>query len=349
MEKIFNDEVILLPSYEPNNDLIIFLNDLLEAGYNNIIVVDDGSLSKYQEVFNLANDMEGVHVIHHAVNQGKGRALKTGFNYILQHYPYKTVLTCDGDGQNTIEQVNKLKEAVNQSNSEFVLATRSFNNSKNVPILNFIGNKLTVLVFFLLTGIHFKDTQTGVRAFKPSMMKKLLIVEGERFEFENVMLLCVRKERIIFAETTIDAVYEKGNPSSHFNKVKDSARIYAKLLKFVTLPVISLLLGFIFCVILWNSCTIESFIQPTIIYGLGLLISWFIKCLFINKERYLQLFLIIPSTVLLCAIFYFLMHVFASFVGIWWLCAIITVPINYKLYLYLRYGKPPHKIIINEK
>ena len=78
---------VIIPAYEPDEKLILLLHRLQEAGIAHMIVVDDGSGSAYQELFVRAEEVAGCEVLHHAVNLGKGRALKTAFNACLPPPP----------------------------------------------------------------------------------------------------------------------------------------------------------------------------------------------------------------------------------------------------------------------
>ena len=78
--------VILIPSLEPDDRLPAYMRRLLAAGFTRAVVVDDGSSEKYQPIFNELAEMEGVTVLHHEVNRGKGCALKTGYSYILENH-----------------------------------------------------------------------------------------------------------------------------------------------------------------------------------------------------------------------------------------------------------------------
>ena len=50
-------------------------------------MINDGSGQEYDSIFGEVKDK--VQLLKHAVNQGKGRALKTGFHHILNTYSEK--------------------------------------------------------------------------------------------------------------------------------------------------------------------------------------------------------------------------------------------------------------------
>ena len=71
--------IVLIPSYEPDDRLVKLINDLSKTNYK-IIVVNDGSSNKYDEIFNKIKNK--CVLLGYKENHGKGYALKTGFKYI---------------------------------------------------------------------------------------------------------------------------------------------------------------------------------------------------------------------------------------------------------------------------
>ena len=96
------DVPIIIPSYEPDELLLDLCDRLTEADLTNVIVVDDGSGSSYQDIFEKIKAEYGFTVLIHKVNQGKGRALKTAFFHILEHQKEAIgCVTADSDGCST--------------------------------------------------------------------------------------------------------------------------------------------------------------------------------------------------------------------------------------------------------
>src|SRR5688500_20298104 len=78
--------VIVIPAYQPGRGLRDLVEELAQTGHP-IVVVDDGSSESSSAVFSDISRNPLVAVIHHAVNLGKGAALRTGINFALSHYP----------------------------------------------------------------------------------------------------------------------------------------------------------------------------------------------------------------------------------------------------------------------
>ena len=102
---------IIIPAYEPDEKLIKLLSEINTAGFSPIIVVNDGSDDDvYGGIFKRAENDYGVIVLKHAVNMGKGRALKDAFNYCLVEYSDLVgVITADADGQHTTTDIGRVK------------------------------------------------------------------------------------------------------------------------------------------------------------------------------------------------------------------------------------------------
>ncbi len=225
---------VIIPAYEPDEKLIMLLDNLKETGISPVVIVDDGSVGeKFQNIFQSIEKQSPFTVIHHAVNMGKGRALKTAFNHCLIKYPQMLgCVTIDSDGQHTITDMIKCMEALTQNPQALILGTRNF-NEQGIPYKSLFGNKCTSKVMKLLTGISVSDTQTGLRAIPRDFMKKLLNEKGERYEFETNMLLDTKEDNRKIVEVPIKTIYIEENKSSHFNPLKDSVKIYVVFFKFI--------------------------------------------------------------------------------------------------------------------
>ena len=82
-----NKVSVILPSLDPDEKLITVINGLLEYGFSDIILVNDGSKPKNMHYFEEAAQHEQVHLLHHEHNRGKGVALKTAFTWFLENRP----------------------------------------------------------------------------------------------------------------------------------------------------------------------------------------------------------------------------------------------------------------------
>lgn len=236
--------IVLIPAYCPSGKLTELVRDADEAGLQ-CLIINDGSGKDYDSVF---NELAGHAVIlHHEQNRGKGAALKTGMRWISEHEPDSIVICADADGQHLIEDIRRCAEAAEREPEHFILGVRSF-EKKNMPARSWYGNKITETVFRLTSGVHIRDTQSGLRAFHAGMIPMLAEAYGERYEYEMNQLLFCTRTGIDMVEIPITTVYEGNNEVSHFHVFRDSFRIYAQILKFS----LSSLLSFVIDVVLFG-------------------------------------------------------------------------------------------------
>lgn len=220
---------VLVPARDPDSSLVPLIVSLLQYGFGAIIVIDDGSSSG--EIFAELQHLDRVHLLRHAINLGKGRALKNGINYFLAGLPdFDILVTADADGQHTPADIVRVAQAALQYPTRTVLGSRGF--VKDVPLRSRVGNGLTRHIFAFVTGAKLMDTQTGLRAFPRSLLPELIVLEGERYEYEMTVLAHICRTGSKPLEVPIETVYIDGNRSSHFDPIRDSMRIYFVLARF---------------------------------------------------------------------------------------------------------------------
>src|SRR5438046_1560807 len=119
--------VVLIPAFNPGSPLLDTVEDLARFGFRNFVVVNDGSEPKSQWIFDRLAARGDCVVLRHAVNLGKGRALKTGLNHFLLHFPEgRGVVTVDADGQHTAKDAAAIAYAMAERPQQLILGTRTF-------------------------------------------------------------------------------------------------------------------------------------------------------------------------------------------------------------------------------
>ena len=224
-----NDISVVLPSLDPDEKLLSTIDGLLEVGFSDIILINDGSKPENLHYFEKAAEHPQIHLLHHEVNRGKGAALKTAFAWFLENRPDATgVITVDGDGQHHPEDTLACCEKMLQT-GEVILGCRDF-SLPGIPARSRGGNKATCVVFKIFCGMTISDTQTGLRAIPTDAVRAFTKVKGDRFEYETNMLLAMKEQDIPYGEVKIRTVYIEENKSSHFRVIRDSVRIYLLIL-----------------------------------------------------------------------------------------------------------------------
>ena len=220
--------VVLIPAYKPDERLITLTEELLGSGLR-VMLVDDGGKETFRPVFEACAAL-GAKVAVHAVNQGKGRALKTGINACLNEWPDLCgIVTADADGQHTPKDILRLIDAMLEHPDKLVLGSREFTGE--VPFKSLWGNRITRAVYHLVSGVKVGDTQTGLRALPRCALEDMIRIDGERYEYEMNVLLKLRDMKIGVHEVPIETIYINDNAGSHFNPVRDAIKIYMVIFK----------------------------------------------------------------------------------------------------------------------
>jgi len=222
--------VVLIPAYKPDERLVELTRELMGKGLP-VMLVDDGGQEKYAGIFERCRAL-GAQVAVHSVNMGKGRALKTGINAALLTWPdLRGIVTADADGQHTPADILRLIEAMDEHPNTLILGSREF--SGDVPFKSRWGNRITRFVYALASGVHVRDTQTGLRALPRCALEEMMRIDGERYEYEMNVLLKLRDMHLGVFEVPIETIYIDDNAGSHFNPVRDAFRIYMVIFKYL--------------------------------------------------------------------------------------------------------------------
>jgi glycosyltransferase involved in cell wall biosynthesis len=232
---------ILIPVYRPTAALVALVDALLSRGVSRIIVVDDGSGPAFAEWFEEIAKRDAVRVLHHAVNLGKGAALKTGFNHALVEVPgLAGVVTADADGQHDAGDVVRVAGRLRVQPEALILGSRRWD--ERTPWKSRVGNLVTRFLVRLMVGKDLSDTQTGLRGIPVALIPHLLKIVSQGYEFETDMLIACKHRAYPILEEPIRTIYVDGNRASHFRPLLDSMRICFLLFRFGSLSLLTALL-----------------------------------------------------------------------------------------------------------
>ena len=255
--------VVLIPAYKPGEALTGLSKELIERGFKKVVIVDDGSGDEYAAVFNRLETI-GCRVLKHDVNRGKGRALRTGIEDIMNMgTDIDGVVTADADGQHLVRDIVCVAGMMSEWKDTIVLGSRAFQGE--VPLKSRMGNAITRNVFNFLSGQRIRDTQTGLRGLPFNALSDLLKLPGDRYEYEMNMLLEASRLCLKLKEIDIETVYINNNSGSHFNPLKDSWRIYKRILMFGASSMMAFVIDFVLFTLmsLWVLPSVSSLSTDT--------------------------------------------------------------------------------------
>ena len=221
--------VLLIPAYRPTDALSALIAEVRPQRDNlAVVLVDDGSGPAFQTLFARLESQSGITVLRHAVNLGKGAALKTGFNHFLLAFPDAIgVVTADADGQHSAADILNVARELEQNPDQLVLGVRAF--AGEVPWRSRLGNGLTRRIFQVFTGANIIDTQTGLRGWPRHVCAESLPIPINGYDFE---LECLIRAHGRVRQVPIETIYLDRNRGSHFDPIRDSMRIYFVFIRY---------------------------------------------------------------------------------------------------------------------
>lgn len=194
-----------------------------------VLVVDDGSTDGCTADLAAA----GARVLALGRNRGKGHALLAGLAAGLEDSTLTHLVLLDADGQHDPKEIPGLLAAAEAQGADLLIGARVF-SGQAVPWRSRFGNTVTASVTALLLGRRLPDTQCGFRVLSRRYTEAVVReVAGGRYETEMEIIVKALREGYTVGHSPIQTIYEAGNASSHFHKVRDSFLIYSRLLRTV--------------------------------------------------------------------------------------------------------------------
>lgn len=191
---------IVLPAWNESKVLTEVIQEIRAAGYNHIVIVDDGSKDDTLAVAKQA----GVIALRHRLNRGKGAATKTAIE-AAKLLGADIIVTMDSDGQHNPADIARLIEPIKKGGAEVTLGTRLI-DPNGMPlhkiIANWIGNALT----WYLYGLWVTDSQSGFRAYSRRAVE-LIDTRSDRYDYESEVIREIHHYRLSFVEIPIEVRY----------------------------------------------------------------------------------------------------------------------------------------------
>ena len=182
-----------------------------------VLVCDDGSTDGSGENAKAA----GAVLLTHAVNQGKGAALRTLFEEAHRR-GFRYVICLDADGQHYPEDIPKVAEAVAATPGAIVVGSRDLAKA-GAPGSSQFGRKFSNFWVWFESGVKVDDSQCGFRAYP---LPEVLQLGGKRsrYDYEVEILLRGAWAGLPVVGATVQVLYPPDR-ITHFDKFKDSVRI----------------------------------------------------------------------------------------------------------------------------
>lgn len=229
---IRNDIAIILPVYN-NVRTVGSVIEHCKTKTENLIVIDDGCDDGSEEIIK----EKAIIYQRHDQNQGKGKALKTGFQLALEK-GLKYAVTIDADGQHNPDEIEIFEKTLEKHPDALIIGVRNFD--ENVPKGSVIGRRISNFWMTICTHKRFYDAQSGFRLYPIHLLKNLKL-KANRYDFELEIMIKSVWEGISIVHIPVDVVYQTGSERvSHFDLFKDNVRISKTFFKHFFLALIKM-------------------------------------------------------------------------------------------------------------
>jgi glycosyltransferase involved in cell wall biosynthesis len=203
---------VVIPAYNERVTLPIIVGKLLALPQLlEIIIVDDCSTDGTEQVGNnLAAAHPEVRYTRHAKNAGKTEALKTG----LVLTTGSIVIIQDADLEYDPDEIPGVIQPILDGHADVVYGSRFLvrKASRVLYFYHFVANKFLTFTSNILTNLNLTDVETGYKAFRGDIIRKMIIVSSG-FGFEIEVTAKVAKLKCAIYETPISyfgRTYEEG-------------------------------------------------------------------------------------------------------------------------------------------
>ena len=194
--------VVLVPAYNEESVIAAVLREIVQTGYPDIVVVDDGSTDR---TYGNAQQVAGVIALRHFINRGKGAAVKTGIE-AAKILDADVVVTMDGDGQHDPRDIAAMVRLV-AAGYDVVLGTRMMNR-QTMPPWKILANQLGNFFTWMLHGMWVTDSQSGFRAYSRKAVA-CIETKTDRYEYDSEVIREICRHRLRYVETPIAVRYTR--------------------------------------------------------------------------------------------------------------------------------------------
>ena len=209
---------IIIPVYNHEHAVADVIKKSLCLNYP-VFVVNDGSTDSTADRI---GNLDGIRLLQHKENRGKGAAILTGFAQAAQVADW--AITIDVDGQHDPQDALKLIRVIPENTRPIVVGKREGMAGTHVPWTSRFGRGFSNFWVFLSGGPRITDSQSWFRIYPlPEAMG--LNVTAKRYQFEVEILVKARWRKMPVIEAPIRVNYAPGKERiSHFRLFIDFVR-----------------------------------------------------------------------------------------------------------------------------
>jgi glycosyltransferase involved in cell wall biosynthesis len=185
---------VVIPVFNEQETLLEILGRVRATPFEKeIILIDDCSVDNTREILKTLEGDEDLTILYHDVNQGKGAALRTGF----QAATGDVVLIQDADLEYDPAEYSILLEPIERGLADVVFGSR-FKGSRMTRVHLYwhqMANNFLTLISNMFTNLNLTDMETCYKVFKREVLAGIEI-KSNRFGFEPEITAKVARKRL---------------------------------------------------------------------------------------------------------------------------------------------------------
>jgi glycosyltransferase involved in cell wall biosynthesis len=216
---------LIIPAYNAEKTILEVAREALHTGLP-LLVVDDGSSDGTVALISHLP----LTIIRHPHNSGKGRALRTGFDWALTK-GYDGAVTLDADGQHEVTAVPLLLAAARHEGCDILIASRDSQFQQMGGLRN-LWNRFGVWCMEKRTGFTISDSQSGFRFYSANLLRQLKL-NSSGYELEMEILLKAWHGGFVIGSLPVAARVADGRSTSHYRAVRDTWNICMTFLRYM--------------------------------------------------------------------------------------------------------------------
>jgi glycosyltransferase involved in cell wall biosynthesis len=201
---------IVVPAYNEQSRLPETIRQIQEYlartqwAFQEILIVDDGSTDKTAEVAkSFAQSSSNVRVLRNPGNRGKGYSVRHGMSEARGEWR----LITDADLSAPIEEIEKLRDAVQRDGSQVAIGSRALDRSLigvHQPGMRESAGRVFNSVMRTVVGLRIADTQCGFKLFQKAAALEIFPRQTQdRFGFDVEILFIAKKHGYKISEVPV--------------------------------------------------------------------------------------------------------------------------------------------------
>ena len=207
--------IIVIPAYNEASIIQEVIKEIKKSGYENIIVIDDGSRDNTADIAQASKAL----VLRNVKNLGKGASLVKGYDFALAR-GFDAVISMDGDGQHSCDDLAAFMHKAESSGCAIIVGNR-MSSTQQMPALRVTTNRFMSWLISLVTGQHIPDTQCGFRLVKKELLEKLNL-STSKYETESEILIQASRLGFKIESVPVRTIYS--GQKSRINPFVDTLR-----------------------------------------------------------------------------------------------------------------------------